>query len=106
MYKLEQLDGMELHELEDIAAQLGVKTKSKDTKTDIIYQILDRQAENAATTSVNSEPKQRKRTRIAKKDTNKVYTVNGKQGENFDVKNGRAQGPEVVSPFNDNPSAV
>jgi transcription termination factor Rho len=106
MYKLEQLDGMELHELEDIAAQLGVKTKSKDTKTDIIYQILDRQAENAATTSVNTEPKQRKRTRIAKKDTNKVYTVNGKQGENFDVKNGRAQGPEVVSPFNDNPSAV
>ena len=28
----------------------------------------------------------RKRVRIAKKDTDRVYTVNGREGENFDVK--------------------
>ncbi|MGN1263834.1 MAG: transcription termination factor Rho, partial [Prevotella sp.] len=36
--------------------------------------------------NATTSPK-RKRTRIVKKDTSKVYTVNGKEGENFDLKN-------------------
>ena len=50
-----------------------------DTQENIAYAILDAQAENPA-------PVKRKRTRITKKDTDHVYSVNGKDGENFDIK--------------------
>ena len=63
----------------DIAKQLGADFNPEDTKENIIYAILDTQAEKPATVK-------RKRTRISRKDTDHVYSVNGKDGENYDLK--------------------
>ena len=68
----------------DIADKLGADYRSADNQETLIYSILDKQAEvegnkNPATTK-------RKRTRITKKDTDHVYTVSGKDGENLDLK--------------------
>lgn len=88
MYNLEELQGKTLSELEVIAKELGVKIKSKDTKQDIAYNILDVQAEveSSRNPMKDPEPRRRTRTRIAKKDNNRVYTVKGDKGENFDLK--------------------
>ena len=88
MYNLEELQGKTLSELEVIAKELGVKIKSKDTKQDIAYNILDVQAEVESSRNPMKDPEQRHRTRtrIAKKDNNRVYTVKGDKGENFDLK--------------------
>ena len=83
MYKKEELESMEIPQLMGIAAELGVKVSPKDELQDVIYAILDKAAEDSA---AGNAPK-RKRTRIAKKDTNHVYTVNGNEGENLDIKN-------------------
>ena len=72
-------------ELMGIAEELGVKVKQSDSLETVVYAILDKAAEVSAT---GAEPK-RKRTRIQKKDTSRVYTVKGTEGENFDVMNGR-----------------
>ena len=88
MYNLEELQGKTLPELEDIAKELGVKIKSKDTKQDISYNILDIQAEVESSRNPMKDPelRPRTRTRIAKKDNDRVYTVKGDKGENFDMK--------------------
>ena len=87
MYKKEELEAMEIPELMGIAADLGIKVSPKDELQDVIYAILDKAAENSAA-GVPDQPK-RKRTRISKKDTDRVYTVKGEDGENLDVKKGR-----------------
>ena len=50
----------------------------------MIYAILDKQAEEEG--NKNPLVAKRKRTRIAKKDTDRIYTVKGKDGENLDLK--------------------
>ena len=67
MYNLEELQGKTLSELEVIAKELGVKIKSKDTKQDIAYNILDVQAEveSSRNPMKDPEPHRRTRTRIA-----------------------------------------
>jgi len=97
MYTKEQLMQMEIPQLMAIAEELGVKVSQSDELDNVIYDILDKAAESAATET--AAPK-RKRTRIAKKDTDKVYTVNGKEGENFDVKNQKVKTAEAPSLFN------
>ncbi len=87
MYKKEELEAMEIPQLMGIAADLGIKVTPKDELQDVIYAIIDKAAENSAA-GISDAPK-RKRTRIAKKDTDRVYSVKGKEGENFDVKSGR-----------------
>ncbi len=79
MYSKDDLLSKDISELVDIAKQLGAKCQPDDTQENIAYAILDAQAENPA-------PVKRKRTRITKKDTDHVYSVNGKDGENFDIK--------------------
>ncbi len=74
----------DISELEDIAASIGAEYKSGDDKESIIYAILDRQAVEGSQN--NPAATKRRRTRIVKKDTDHVYTVSGKDGENFDVK--------------------
>ncbi len=95
---------MDVAGLADIAKNLDIKVKSKDTKDDIVYAILDKQAENVGSTSpLNSK---RKRVRIAgKKEDNRVYSVNGKEGENFDVKKKVDMSKPTPSLFNDEPNA-
>ena len=74
MYTKEELESMEIPELMGIAEQLGVKVTPSSEMSDVIYAIIDKAAESAA----SGEPVKRKRTRIAKKDTSKVYTVKGR----------------------------
>jgi transcription termination factor Rho len=82
MYTKDELIKMPIPELMEIANELGVKVSQDDEMETVIYAILDKAAEDSAAESTT--PK-RKRTRIAK-DTNKVYTVNGTDGENLDKK--------------------
>ena len=82
-----------------VAEQLGVKVKQNDEKENVIYDILDKAAIESAANST-ATPK-RKRTRIAKKDTDHVYSVNGNDGENLDVKNQKNKHIEQPSLFSD-----
>ena len=82
MYTKEELEKLPIPELMEIASELGVKVKQDDELETVIYAILDKAAED---TAAGVAPK-RKRTRIAKKDNSKVYTVNGTDGENLDTK--------------------
>ncbi|MDE6808396.1 MAG: transcription termination factor Rho, partial [Prevotella sp.] len=73
MYTKEQLEQMAIPQLMEIAEQLGVKVSQNDELEKVIYDVLDKAAEMAST-ATDATPK-RKRTRIAKKDTDRVYTV-------------------------------
>ena len=90
MYTKEQLEQMDVAQLMEIAGQLGVKVSQNDKLETVIYDILDKAAESA---SLESATPKRKRTRITKKDTDHVYTVNGTEGENHDVKGQKAKTP-------------
>ena len=93
MYSKDELTAKNVVTLKGIAKELGAKIKSSDNKEAIIYAILDAQAENPAQPTSAGK---RKRTRIAKKE-DKVYTVKGKEGENFDVMKNQATGPVISS---------
>ena len=90
MYSKEELTAKSVVQLKDIAKELGVKIKKSDNKGTIVYAILDAQAEQSAP---EAAPK-RKRTRIATKKEDRVYSVHGNEGENFDVKKNQALGPD------------
>ena len=82
MYTKNELEEMDTPQLMEIANNLGVKVSQNDELETVIYAILDKAAEDSA---ANGGTTKRKRTRIAKKDNNKVYTVNGTDGENLDA---------------------
>ena len=82
MYTKEELEKLSIPELMEIASEVGVKVSQNDELESVIYAILDKAAENSA---AGVSTTKRKRTRIAKKD-DKVYTVNGSDGENLDAK--------------------
>ena len=90
MYSKEELTAKSVVQLKDIAKELGVKIKKSDNKGTIVYAILDAQAEQPAP---EAAPK-RKRTRIATKKEDRVYSVHGNEGENFDVQKNQALGPD------------
>ena len=89
MYSKEELQAKSVVQLKDIAKELGVKVKSGDKKESVVYAILDAQAEQPAS---DAAPK-RKRTRIATKKEDRVYSVHGNEGENFDVQKNQVLGP-------------
>jgi len=91
---------MEPAQLMEIAAELGVKVSQDDELERVVYAILDQ----AAIDSASSESPKRKRTRIVKKETDKVYTVKGSDGENLDAKGQKEKGAEPQSLFPDNPA--
>ena len=90
MYSKEELTSRNVAELKDIAKQIGAKIKSNDNKETIVYAILDTQAEQPA------QPVKRKRVRISKKE-DRVYSVKGKEGENYDVMKKQVKGPVKTS---------
>ena len=102
MYTKEQLENMAISELMEVAAKLGVKVSQNDSSETVIYDILDKAAIDSA--AEDAAPK-RKRTRIAKKDTDKVYTVTGEEGENLDTKSKKSKKTEAPSLFSDEPVA-
>ena len=90
---------MDIPQLMGIASELGVKVMPSDSQEQVIYAILDKAAEQVAT---GAEAK-RKRSRIVKKDTDRVYSVNGKEGENFDVKSRGKKTADAPQLFSDLP---
>ena len=94
---------MEIPQLMGIAQEMGIKVTPDVSQENVIYDILDKAAEQSAS---GDSPAKRKRTRIVKKDTDRVYTVNGKEGENFDVKSRGIKSAEAPSLFSDAPVAV
>ena len=96
MYTKEELEQLPIPELMEIASELDIKVSQDDELEAVVYAILDKAAENSA--AGIASPK-RKRTRIAKKDTNKVYTVTGSDGENLDNKKSSVKKPSLDSLF-------
>ena len=96
MYSKEELLSKKMSELEDIAKTLGAEYDG-DNLEEMVYSILDKQAIDEGTKNPLGQKK--KRTRIVKKDTDRVYSVKGKDGENFDVKNNKVTSSEQPSLF-------
>lgn len=88
MYSIDELNAKNVAQLKDIAKEIGAKIKSNDNKKTIVYAILDTQAEQPVQ---NAAAPKRKRVRIAKTE-DKVYSVKGKDGENYDVMKNQVKG--------------
>ena len=92
MYSKDELSAKSVVQLKDLAKEIGVKIKSGDNKETIIYTILDALAEASA----DGAAQKRKRTRIASKKEDRVYSVHGIEGENFDVMKNQVNGPAAT----------
>ena len=84
MYSKDELSAKNISELQAIANEMGAEATNGSNEESLMYAILDKQAEIGS--MKNPLAAKRRRTRIVKKDTDRVYTVSGKEGENFDVK--------------------
>ena len=84
MYSKDELLPKSIPDLKVIAEGLGATIHANDSQEDIIYAILDKQAIEEG--NKNPLTTKRKRTRIAKKGSDHVYSVKGKAGENLDTK--------------------
>lgn len=83
----------DISELEDIAMDLGAEYTKDIDKESLIYAILDKQAVEES--SAHPLTTKRHRTRITtRKETDRVYTVKGKDGENFDTKKNKKSGSQ------------
>ncbi|WP_315320979.1 transcription termination factor Rho [Segatella oulorum] len=98
MYSKDELLPKSIPELKVIAESLGATIHANDSQEDIIYAILDKQAIEEG--NKNPLTTKRKRTRIAKKESDHVYSVKGKAGENLDTKK-KATNLEQKSLFNE-----
>ena len=103
MFSKEELLEKEVSELETIAQSTGATYSPGDDKDKLVYAILDRQAEEAGI--AHPLESKRKRTRIARKDTDRVYSVHGEEGENFDVQKNKATTASQQSLFKDLPES-
>ena len=103
MYSKDELLSKDISELEDIANNIGAQTNPSDSKEVIVYTILDKQAEVEG--SKNPLGTKRKRTRITKKETDKVYSVKGATGENFDLKKSKTTPATSQLPLFEEPVA-
>ena len=102
MLSKEELLEKEVSELEAIAQNTGAVYSPGDDKDKLVYAILDRQAEEAGT--AHPLESKRKRTRIARKDTDRVYSVHGEEGENFDVQKNKNTATSQPSLFKELPA--
>jgi transcription termination factor Rho len=96
MYYKDELLSKDISELADIAREIGADATISDQET-LIYDILEKQA--MAEAAKNPLGTKRKRTRILKKDTDHVYSVNGKDGENLDLKKNKVPAPAEQMPL-------
>ena len=104
MYYKDDLLSKNISELEGIAKEVGADLSLGSDIEALVYDILEKQA--VAEAAKNPLGQKRKRTRIAKKDTtDRVYSVNGKEGENFDLKKNKTS-VEQVPLFKDEPEKV
>lgn len=103
MYSKDELLSKSISELEDIAQNIGVQLNPADSQDEIVYAILDKQAEVEG--NKNPLGTKRKRVRITKKDTDRVYSVKGSDGENFDLKKNKVSA-ETQPLFNEQPKLI
>lgn len=96
MYYKDDLLAKDINELYDIAKEIGADSTIEDKET-LIYDILEKQA--SAEAARNPMGQKRKRTRIVKKDTDHVYSVSGKDGENFDLKKNNKNAASEPAPL-------
>ncbi len=88
MYSKEELLSKGISALGDIAGNLGINSNDYNDTDQLIYAILDKQAENESKNQALLSAKH-KRIRIGRSEPDRVYSVKGKNGENFDTKNGK-----------------
>ena len=81
MYSKDELTAKNTSELQSIASEIGADISGDVDNESMVYAILDKQAEIEG--NKNPLGVKRRRTRIAKKDTDHVYSVSGKEGENL-----------------------
>lgn len=99
MYSKDELVSKSISELEDIANNLGIDSTKNMSQEELIYAILDQQA--IVEGNKNPLGGKRKRTRILKKETDRVYSVHGRDGENYDMKKNKVQQPTEKTLFTD-----
>lgn len=99
MYSKDDLLSKDIHEVVDVAESIGADYKADDSKENIIYAILDKQGEIEGAKS--SSTTKRKRTRIKIKDSDHVYTVSGKEGENHDLRKSKTATEQPLPLFKD-----
>ncbi len=91
MFEISKLKEKKLPELQDIAKQLNVSKFRSLKKLDLVYQILDHQAANPTTPSVNKDerrPPRQKRERVQKpRESNTQRTMDFKENPKPQVQN-------------------
>lgn len=99
MYNKDELSTKNDAELVGIARDLQIDASQFDKQEDLIYAILDKQAEMGSS-KMQDAPAKRKRSRITKNDSNHVSQTKGQ-----DDKNAEKNKPQTTSPNNNQPSA-
>ena len=85
MHKKSELEAMSQEELTGIAKELGIPAPEED-KMGLIYQIIDEESILSAAQKAPTTKTTRKRTRIAKKEPDHVYSASQGNGENLKIK--------------------
>ena len=101
MYSKDELLSKDIAALADIAKSLGIDKVDNMSPEEAVYAILDQQAIDEG--NKNPLGGKRKRTRIVKAGTDRVYSVHGKEGENYDLKKNKVQQPVEKNLFSDAP---
>jgi transcription termination factor Rho len=98
MYSKDDLMSKSHEELIDIATELGAEYKNSSSEEELVYSILDTQAEVEG--SKNPLGGKKKRTRIIK-EPSRVYRVNGKESERIEDNGGKPKLSRQPSLFED-----
>ncbi len=84
MYNLEQLNEKDISELQSIAEEMDVAGYSGLDKNELIFRIIDTQADAYASTKGVDKQATRKRSRISVKNVDRVYTANQLNAKKID----------------------
>lgn len=99
MLSKEELLAKDVPELEDIARSIGASFNKDDDKDTLVYAILDKGAEDEG--KAHPLGAKRHRTRISRPETDHVYSVNGKEGENLDSPKAKKSAAKSTKLFKD-----
>lgn len=83
LFTKDQLLNKDIQELREVAESLGAKNSNSDAKEDLVYTILDAQAEMKGSEAQNLATPSR-RTRIVKKEVNHIYSASKGQSERYE----------------------
>ena len=87
MYNLQQLTSKELSELQMIATEAGVDNADNLGKEDLMFRIIDAQADAAASGAASSAEKApKKRARVSVKNVDRVYSASQTKAKKIDKK--------------------